>query len=515
MGPAQIDISSPEGMQGRFLGLFGTFSGGSGLKTKLRTWTPPGNTKGCTTYQMPGSPEGPSGLVAIVERGGCTFVKKTREAQLAGAAGIFIVSDTDDIVVMAGGNTTDEVEEKRDIQIFAVSMQNILGKKIIEWNADHSLDMSVSLSVKRYTPPQETLFDPSLGVELVVATSLVVAGAFLATADLRPGSPWAPKVWEEVLHIEGAHAFIYCLIGSGMLVVLFFFMKYLIYVIMAAFCFGGAGCIQQMVSAILQYSFPRLRQPAFIVAEEQITSADLLAVLPAAFLVIGWLWFRNTEYGFIYQNTIGAGLLCMIQRQVRLPNLKVAAIVLATMFCFDVFWVFLSPMFFRGKSVMVEVAKGGGTQEAVPMLIRVPTVGESHGGERMLGFGDIALPGLLVSYLLRYDMLEKKGYRDGYFLFGVLGYLVGLIVTSYVLIRTHTAQPALLYLVPGTLLPALSLGWCRGDLRTLWEGSPHGHAPVSIEETETELQEVLGAVIDGSPRAIFRAKLCEDPQLST
>ena len=48
------------------------------------------------------------------------------------------------------------------------------------------------------------------------------------------------------------------------------------------------------------------------------------------------------------------------------------------------------------------------------MLIRVPTIGKgAHGGERMLGFGDIALPGLFVSYLLRYDMLEKKSFRLG------------------------------------------------------------------------------------------------------
>merc|ERR1711957_498502 len=113
----------------------------------------------------------------------------------------------------------------------------------------------------------------------------------------------------------------------------------------------------------------------------------------------------------------------MMQRTLRLPNLRVAAILLCTMFFFDIFWVFISPLLFSGKSVMVEVATGGGTNEAVPMLIRVPTVGESGGGERMLGFGDIALPGLLISYLLRYDSLESKTYRNGYFIPGVLGYV--------------------------------------------------------------------------------------------
>lgn len=32
------------------------------------------------------------------------------------------------------------------------------------------------------------------------------------------------------------------------------------------------------------------------------------------------------------------------------------------------------------------------------------------------------------------------------------------------------AQPALLYLVPFTLVPVFVLGLCRGELRYLWEG---------------------------------------------
>ena len=69
------------------------------------------------------------------------------------------------------------------------------------------------------------------------------------------------------------------------------------------------------------------------------------------------------------------------------------------MFFFDIFWVFISPLFFT-KSVMVEVARGGGTGESVPMLLRVPAIGDPFGRDRMLGFGDIALPGHNLSYRL-------------------------------------------------------------------------------------------------------------------
>lgn len=508
VAPARIDIFSPDRLQGHFLGLFGTFSGSAGLNTRVLTWTPPGNTHGCAPYKVPRSPPDFMGIASIVDRGDCSFVNKSMQAQLAGATGVFVVSDSDQIVAMAEGSTVGDMRNETDIHIFSVSMQHMLGTAIRFWNANHSLELSVTLSVQPYILPQESFLDFSLVVEVLIATSLLVGGALFGTADLRPGSPLVPRRREEVLHIEAVHAPIYCFLGSGMLVVLFFLMKYLIYVVMAAFCFGGASCVQQISSAILQYNCPSLRRLVFTIGDEEISIADVIAVVPAASIVVGWVWFRNTEYGFIYQNTIGAGFLCMIQRQLRLPNLKVAAVLLTTMFFFDIFWVFLSPLFFGGKSVMVEVAKGGGTNEAVPMLIRVPTMSESRGGDRMLGFGDIALPGLLVSYLLRHDSLDKRTCRRGYFVPGVVGYVAGLLTTCYVLVRTHMGQPALLYLVPGTLLPVLSLSWCRGELRTLWEGLPKHDAHLRIEEAE--LPEVLGAPADGGSQPIIRARLSDD-----
>ena len=34
----------------------------------------------------------------------------------------------------------------------------------------------------------------------------------------------------------------------------------------------------------------------------------------------------------------------------------------------------------------------------------------------------------------------------------------------------NSAQPALLYLVPFTLLPTILVAWLRGDLNTMWLG---------------------------------------------
>lgn len=51
-----------------------------------------------------------------------------------------------------------------------------------------------------------------------------------------------------------------------------------------------------------------------------------------------------------------------------------------------------------------------------------------------------------------------------------LGYALGLISTFIALQFMETAQPALIYLVPFTLLPIFLLAWQKGIFRMMWLG---------------------------------------------
>eukprot|EP00811_Abedinium_folium_P036563 NODE_9261_length_1436_cov_5.907563.p1 GENE.NODE_9261_length_1436_cov_5.907563~~NODE_9261_length_1436_cov_5.907563.p1 ORF type:complete len:281 (+),score=73.02 NODE_9261_length_1436_cov_5.907563:274-1116(+) len=260
--------------------------------------------------------------------------------------------------------------------------------------------------------------------------------------------------------------------GSLMLLVMFFFMHVMIYVIVAIFCFGGGVCTAQIGSATLQTLWSSSRRRAGILpVVGPVAHADVIAGFIATCIVCTWFVLRNSSHAWPFQDLIGAAFLVMIQRTLRLPNIKVATILLTTMFFFDIFWVFLSPLLFH-KSVMVEVAKGGGTGETVPMLLRVPAINDPFGSDRMLGFGDVALPGLLISFLHRLDVSNRlpTWSCDGYFLPSVIGYFMGLIATLCALAVMRMGQPALLYLVPGTLGTTLALGWRRQKLSLLWRG---------------------------------------------
>jgi len=222
-------------------------------------------------------------------------------------------------------------------------------------------------------------------------------------------------------------------------------------VVLFGFCVGGGQCLAQFGAMILTYSCPRLQAHALTLPFfGRASRAELISAAAAAAVVVAWFCSRDSAYSWPLQDIIGVGFLCMIQRTIRLPNMQVATVLLSVMFFFDIFWVFLSPYVF-GQSVMVQVATGGRTHETVPMLFRIPKINDPFHSDNMLGFGDIAVPGLLASLLRRRDILAGKRGFAGYFAPCVAGYAVGLCATLVALSLSRMGQPALLYLVPGTL----------------------------------------------------------------
>ncbi|RID49175.1 hypothetical protein BRARA_I05635 [Brassica rapa] len=117
--------------------------------------------------------------------------------------------------------------------------------------------------------------------------------------------------------------------------------------------------------------------------------------------------------------------------------------------------------------------------DGIPMLLKIPRMFDPWGGYSIIGFGDIILPGLLVTFALRYDWLANKRLKSGYFLGTMSAYGLGLLITYIALnLMDGHGQPALLYIVPFILGTLTVLGHKRGDLKTLWTtGEPERPCP--------------------------------------
>ena len=94
----------------------------------------------------------------------------------------------------------------------------------------------------------------------------------------------------------------------------------------------------------------------------------------------------------------------------------------------------------------------------------------------------MAVPGLLLSLLYRHGVARAGAVVPlsavapmrpfAYFHVGLAGYAAGLVVTLAVAVAWANAQPALLFLVPATVVPVAVLALARGDAVLLW------HPPV-------------------------------------
>ncbi|CAI5978641.1 unnamed protein product [Closterium sp. NIES-64] len=206
---------------------------------------------------------------------------------------------------------------------------------------------------------------------------------------------------------------------------------------------------------------------------------SLSSFLLSLALTITWAIFRNHPDAWVAQDILGIALMITVLQAVRLPNIKVSTVLLSLAFFYDIFWVFISPLFFNGKSVMIEVATGERTGgEGIPMLLKVPHITDPWGGYSVLGFGDVVLPGLLIVFTRRYDCITKKMGMDGYYLPAIIGYAVGLLLTFVgLLLMNGNGQPALLYLVPCTLGVIVLLAWRRGELSALWNRGEESSEP--------------------------------------
>jgi len=140
---------------------------------------------------------------------------------------------------------------------------------------------------------------------------------------------------------------------------------------------------------------------------------------------------------------------------------------------------------------MVKVATGGDNhQEVLPLTIVMPHFIDVYEGVcggpgfSMLGFGDIIMPGFVISLCLAFDNFFGSKI---YFYASLIGYIVGLNLTYVALLLMETAQPALLYLVPCVLLSIFIVGFKRGELKSLWTGQA---AVLNTEDEDKSKQAV-------------------------
>uniref|UniRef100_A0AC35U8K9 DUF4203 domain-containing protein n=1 Tax=Rhabditophanes sp. KR3021 TaxID=114890 RepID=A0AC35U8K9_9BILA len=219
-------------------------------------------------------------------------------------------------------------------------------------------------------------------------------------------------------------------------------------------------------------------------------------------LVVGLSWYcmRMESYGYILLNVLNVATSVYLLSKVEPTSFSVLFVFATVLVLYDFFMVFLSPYLTAdGCSIMVYAATGGSCPteqqrrleamaefkdlpsptidftpvEIIPMVFIMPKMMDSMSScanaqiERqyktgILGLGDIVIPALLIANAFLLDKFFFTTKRRFYGILGIVGYMVGMVITQLVLQASSMAQPALIYLIPSVslfiMVPALIMG---------------------------------------------------------
>ncbi|CAD5211577.1 unnamed protein product [Bursaphelenchus xylophilus] len=232
----------------------------------------------------------------------------------------------------------------------------------------------------------------------------------------------------------------------------------------------------------------------------------MVFLLSLAF-ALTWYFAKDDPKAFYMLDLMNACICIYSVRSSEIRSLRFITFFLIAMFAYDIVMVFGTRLMTEtGCSVMVQVVTGmdcqktrpidfssdwpiapvvkglGDRPRKIPILFYVPLLSNpvSHcfdpaiEGEiqhMMLGLGDVIAPGYLIGFAFFMDVWKRTKYME-YGITTLTGYAFGMLATFISLKLMATAQPALIYLVPFTLIPLTLLCTIKGTLREAWKGAP-------------------------------------------
>lgn len=297
------------------------------------------------------------------------------------------------------------------------------------------------------------------------------------TASVQDAQPVAR------FEVSMRHVFFFLVGASCMLLLLYYTHLHLVLAVL--FALGASAALAQVVTGPLWAAIAPKVEPS-LGDYARVLQVLVALVAPA----VGLFWFIERAQVWIWpvQDLFCIALCVVCVDVVQLPSLRVATTLLTAAFVYDVFFVYLSPLVF-GANVMVDVASGNSLlslsqqdhhmetedHSTVPMVLVVPLMFSVYGGSALLGLGDIILPGLLVSFCIRYDYCKGTPLSRGYFSVATIAYAAGLLLANAMAIALRdvvAGQPALMYIVPIMLTSVHGFAKHNDELVEMWNGPP-------------------------------------------
>ncbi|XP_056463178.1 signal peptide peptidase-like 2A isoform X2 [Gadus chalcogrammus] len=432
-----------------------------------------------------------NGSALVVRSGECNISRKALVAQRLGAGALLVASRT--YLVIPSANESEYA--KVHIPLALMRYIDLLDTKQVFGGGQVQAQM--------FSPPQAAL-DPNMAVMLLIAVCTVALGGYWSGACERQrltgagadGGGGEEKVADsgDVFLYSPLKVVVFVGMMCLMLVLMYFFYTVLVYVFITIFFLASATALFSCFDAILDLL--GVGTVRFSVRRWEFSVRSLILAAVCISIAVVWVVYRNEDrWIWILQDLLGIAFCLNFMKTISLSNFKICVILLSLLLIYDVFFVFITPYLTKnGVSIMVQVALGPDAQgekaqgnvvtipavpqppsEKLPVVMRLPrfsAVAQNLCKMQfsILGYGDIIIPGLLVAYCSRFDVWVNSS-RKIYLVSCCIAYTLGMVVTFAVMLLMESGQPALLYLVPFTLLSSAAVAARRGEMKHFWTGS--------------------------------------------
>ncbi|CEF64623.1 Presenilin/signal peptide peptidase family and Peptidase A22B, signal peptide peptidase family-containing protein [Strongyloides ratti] len=219
-------------------------------------------------------------------------------------------------------------------------------------------------------------------------------------------------------------------------------------------------------------------------------------------ITVIWFFNKDNPYSFLLLNFINLCISINLISLLETYRFIWIIVVMIGLLLYDFFMVFVTPYITPdGCSMMIKAATGKDCQSPeqkakmaydeweplpspeqnfihtsiAPMVFMFPRLADSmlscldlsielEYRPTILGMGDVVIPGIAVAFAHHADkfLFKQKTY---YGTFSIIGYSIGLVTTMFALEYMQMAQPALIYLVPFTLLAIIIPALIRKEFK--------------------------------------------------
>jgi minor histocompatibility antigen H13 len=195
---------------------------------------------------------------------------------------------------------------------------------------------------------------------LVFTDSSLLAMLFSALLTVLYGSMRAslfekeamqnPLLQEAVQSLDLKTAILFPIVASIALITLFYFMGSLYYVLLVLVSLYSVYGIYFALKPMQDWYMSKFMSETKRIINLYFVHLgvhDMILLIASCIAVLTWI---KTEY-WMLNNLIGFGLCVSYMSFLRLPNIKIAVLLLVGLFFYDIFWVFYSKPLF-GENVM-------------------------------------------------------------------------------------------------------------------------------------------------------------------